>query len=190
MNLPKNKQLIIFDFDETLCTTQGLVKRINKKTSVEDFLTPGKYSAWRETGEYDKNPNIWDLDFSDFTGYPEKGSPILDTVSSLRDYLMDDSCIVALVTGRDELLGPRQWLSAHKLDISNMILMCSGDPNKRPCFESLINTLLPKSIIIYEDCPAYISQCEEVSAKYKIPCAGILIGDGNIRWDWKIKKGE
>ena len=101
--------------------------------------------------------------------------------------MLDDSYICALVTGRDELSGPREFLNNWYIDTNSMILLCSADPNKKPCFEGLINTLIPSAVTIYEDCSAYIIQCEAVCAKYKIPCASILVGDGSIRWDWRVK---
>jgi hypothetical protein len=185
MNLPKNKHLVIFDFDETLCSSFGLVRRKNYKTAVEDLLTPGEYSEWRESGEYDSDPTNWDLNFSDFTGYPEKGKAIIDTLCRLREYLKDDSYISAIVTGRDELAGPKKWLEKHSIRTEKLILMCSGDPNKRPCYESLINTFLPAVVTIYEDCTVYIEQCEEVCAKYEIPCASVLVDTSTICWGWR-----
>ena len=49
-----------------------------------------------------------------------------------------------------------------------MIIMCSGDPNKRMCYESVINTLQPEQITIYEDTQVYIDQCREVCKKYDV----------------------
>ncbi len=192
MNLPKNKNLVIFDFDETLCKTNGLIKRIKTThdgRTVEDFLTPGEYSSWRETGEYNLNPSHWDLDFKSFTGYPNEGTPISETFELLKSYLSQPSYVVALVTGRDELSGPYSFLADHDIAVDKMIFMCSGDPNKRMCFESLLNTLNPSSVLIYEDATAYIDQCREVCAKYNVPFDSRLIGDGKIRWDWKTIKG-
>ena len=73
-----------------------------------------------------------------------------------------------LVTGRDELSGPRAWLLAQGVDVDKMIIMCSGDPNKRMCYESVINTLQPEQITIYEDTQVYIDQCREVCKKYGV----------------------
>ena len=187
MHLPKNKHLVIFDFDETLCATNGKIQREDSRTGQTDFLTPGEYSSWREDGEYDLNPTRWTLNFSEFQGYPAKGEVIEQTFSKLRQYIEDPHYVVSLVTGRDELLGPHSFLRDNYINTENMILMCSGDPNKRMCYESLINTLNPHAITIYEDSVSYIKQCEEICAKYEIPCAGILIGDGSIRWDWRIQ---
>ena len=190
MNLPKNKNLIIFDFDETLCTTNGTVKRYNHTTEITDLITPGEYSGWRASGDYDNNPSNWDLDFSDFMGFPENGIPIKDTISILRERISEDDCLIALVTGRDELEGPKQFLQSSYINTDQMILLCSGNPDKKPCFEGLISTLEPKTVTIYEDCVEYIVQCEEVCAKYKIPCAAILVTNGEIDWNWRFINGD
>ncbi|OUU74673.1 MAG: hypothetical protein CBC29_05975 [Methylococcaceae bacterium TMED69] len=187
--IPKNKKLIIFDFDETLCKTNGLIKRVKhtENGEIEDFLTPGEYSIWRETGEYNLNPKQWDLDFKSFTGYPNEGEIIPETFALLRRYLeQPEIYIVALVTGRDELSGPYKFLEEKEIEVKKMIFLCSGDPNKRMCYESLFNTLHPSSVLVYEDAKAYITQCEEICLKYDIPFDFRLIGDGTIRWDWKL----
>ena len=187
MNLPKNKRLIIFDFDETLCKTNGLIKRINHDTGINDFLTPGEYSEWRDTGEYNLNPQSWGLDFKSFTGYPNEGERIKPTMEILGKALACHESVVALVTGRDELAGPKQWLEMCMIPTDQMILMCSGDPNKRMCYESLINTLSPSSVMIYEDGVSYIKQCSEVCTKYNIPMTARLVKDGQLKENWRIK---
>lgn len=190
MNLPKNKHLIIFDFDETLCKNNAKIPRKDNLKNLTDFITPGEYSKWRDTGEYDEDPSRWDLDFSEFTGFPRKGQPIEAAVSKLKQFLDDDSCLCTLVTGRDELSGPREFLNAIEVDTDKMILMCSGDPNKKPAFESLFNTLLPRSVTIYEDCPSYIAQCREVCSKYNLPFAAVLVKNEAFVYDWFSQSKE
>ena len=192
MELPKNKHLVIFDFDETLCKSNGRILRRYIPNDDIDFITPGEYSVWRETGEYELNPVEWELGFSAFTGYPEHGELITETAGKLYAYVKDPHYLVALVTGRDELEGPRNFITDNcgALVSDAMIFLCSGDPNKRMCYESLINTLTPHAITIYEDSKASIYQCEEVCAKYKIPCATVLVKDGEIVWGWRSTKGE
>ena len=183
MNLPKNKTLVIFDFDETLCKTNGLIrreKRIEKDAFTIDFMTAGEYSNWRETGEYDLNPTIWDLNFDEFTGYPKKGIVINKTFNILKKYVSSKNHVVSIVTGRDELAGPKKFLLDNNIDTNKMIFLCSGDPNKKPCYESLINTLEPSSIIIYEDAMPYINQCKEVAIKYKIGFSSFLIEQDKV----------
>jgi hypothetical protein len=187
MNLPKNKRLIIFDFDETLCKTNGLIGRTNHDTGTIDLLTPGEYSKWRASGEYCLNPQTWDLDFKSFTGYPNEGEIIKPTMQILGQTLLCQDSVVALVTGRDELAGPKQWLETCMISTDQMILMCSGDPNKRMCYESLINTLSPSSVAIYEDGASYIKQCYEVCTKYNVPMVAHLIKDGQLKKNWRIK---
>ena len=109
------------------------------------------------------------MDFSSFQGYPVYGTPIKGTLGLLKVLLTSEEDLCVIVTGRDELSGPRAWLMNHGVDVDKMILMCSGDPNKRMCYESVINTLQPNQITIYEDTSIYIEQCREVCTKYKVP---------------------
>ncbi len=181
----QNKHLVIFDFDETLCKTNGKVelRHNNLNTSEPTYLTPFEYAEFRELGGYDDK--IHELDFKDFIGYPKNGEPILPVLHQLFDVLKSESYIVALVTGRDELSGPKAWLNDNFVDTSKMILMCAGDPNKRMCYESLMNTYEPTSVTIYEDCKYYIAQCEEICAKYRVPCASVLVSKSEINWNWR-----
>jgi hypothetical protein len=181
----QNKHLVIFDFDETLCKTNGKITCTSiTQPSVEmKHLTPSEYSEFRESGDY--NEQTHKLDFKDFIGYPKNGEPILPVLTCIFDALKSEHYLVALVTGRDELSGPKAWLNDNFVDTSKMILLCSGDPNKRMCYESLVNTYEPTNVTIYEDCKYYIAQCEEVCAKYQIPCASVLVLDGEIKWNWR-----
>jgi len=181
----QNKHLVIFDFDETLCKTNGKVVVMTKLpvTNHKKYLTPFEYAEFRESGEYSET--IHELDFKDFIGYPQNGEPILPVMNKLFDALKSEQYIVALVTGRDELSGPKAWLNDNFVDTSKMILLCAGDPNKRMCYEGLINTYEPTNVTVYEDCKYYIAQCEEVCSKYQIPCASVLVVDGQIKWNWR-----
>jgi len=177
MSLPKNKILVIFDFDETLCKTNGLVYISDKLKNKVIAMSPGQYSDWRELDEYEQNPLRWDMDFSEFTGYPKKGIAIDEIIKKLIDYIETKNVIVAIVTGRDELLGPKSWLEKYigNENLNKVILMCSGDPNKRMCYESLINTLEPVRIKIYEDSIYCINQCKEVCQKYNLNLISTLV---------------
>ena len=173
--LPKNKNLVIFDFDHTLCKSNGVVYFTNKITGISDRLTAKEYINWRVSTDYTENPSAWDLDFTEFTGYPRNGIIINQVFSKLDKHLENPDTIVALVTGRDELAGPKRWLEDHGVDTTKMILICTGDPDKTPSYESLINTLEPISIVIYEDSRLHLLQCSEVCAKYNINLTMFLI---------------
>ena len=123
--LPKNKKLIIFDFDQTLCNSNALVRRVDLANGQEDFLSAGEYIDWRETGEYDSERPRWELDFKEFDGYPNKGERIKPTFKILEASLFDGNKIVAIVTGRDELAGPKQWLEMCMIPTDKMILICT-----------------------------------------------------------------
>ena len=169
LNLPKNKHVHIFDFDETLCKTNGKVSIIDNDEEIRFFLHPSDYPEWREERWVENYPGRFEMDFSEFTGYPTKGTAISGTLTLLKILLTSEEDLCVLVTGRDELSGPRAWLLNHEVDVDKMIILCSGDPNKRMCYESVINTLQPNQITIYEDTSIYIEQCREVCTKYKVP---------------------
>jgi len=175
----KNKRLVIFDFDETLCET-GAMAHVTKSGSFTKSLTPGEYSDWRETGEYDLDPTSWELDFSEFRGLPQKGKPISDTMLLMKHYISSPDHSVAIVTGRDELGGVKEWLQLQSVDLQNIILMCSGSPNKRYCYESLFNTLEPESVIIFEDGMPYISQCAEICNQHDLHLSSFLVKDQEV----------
>ena len=189
MKLPRRKHLVILDFDETLCQTNGVIRVRNVETDDTWDITPAEYVLWYES-EYQNQPSKFDLDFSEFQGFPEKGKPIEQTMNILRKYINDDVYVTCIVTGRDELSGPIQFLRGWGVPIEQMVFMCSGNPDKKSCYESLFNTFYPNSVTIYEDCKTHIHQCEVVCAKYKIPCASVLIEDGQINWSWKITQRE
>jgi len=178
LNLPKDKHVHIFDFDETLCKTNGKVRIRDNHQNLDFFLHPTDYSIWREEGWIENFPNRFDMDFQDFTGYPTKGVAIKGTLTLLKILLTSEEDLCVLVTGRDELSGPRAWLLNHEVDVDKMILMCSGDPNKKMCYESIINTLQPNQITIYEDAFVYIEQCRTTCTKY------------DVRFDFKHIKAD
>ena len=167
MNLPKDKVVHIFDFDETLCKTNAKIKITDHNQNLSFDMHPTDYPEWREEKWIERYPERFSMDFSNFQGYPVYGVPIKGTIRLLKVLLTSEEDLCVIVTGRDELSGPRAWLMNNGVDVDKMILMCSGDPNKRMCYESIINTLQPKKIIIYEDSQIYVDQCREVCLKYE-----------------------
>ena len=102
-------------------------------------------------------------------------------MNKLRIDLSAPDCQVALVTGRDDLIGPKEWLVQEGIDTNRMILMCSGNPNKKYCYESLMVNLEPITVELYEDGRVYVMQCIEICQKYDIPCDAYLITDEIIQ---------
>ncbi len=180
MNLSKNKRLVIYDFDHTLCFSDGVVKIISKETNeITGRLNAMEYTAYRETDMFD--PISQDFDFSDFQGLPKNGKPIEWSMNKLRQDIKDPDCNVALVTGRDDLLGPKKWLENQGIDTNKMILMCSGDPNKSFCYEALLINLDPSTVEIYEDGKVFAMQCVDICMKYEKPCDAYLITEEIIK---------
>ena len=125
------------------------------------------------------------MDFSEFSGYPHQGVPNEKVINDLRFYANKDQYIVALVTGRDNLSGPKQFMKDYYVPVNKMLLTCSGSPNKRNCFRSLIETFEPKHVTIYEDAVQYIDQCLEICNEYHVPFSGILVKGDNLIYDWR-----
>ncbi len=165
--MQNNKRLAIYDFDHTLCHSDGRVRLLNKKTKeVIKEITAAEYTEIQENGQWNENEE--EFDFDDFRGKPKNGRPIEWTMKMLRRDIADPKCIVSLITGRDELSGPKQWLKDNGIDTTQIFLMCSGNPDKRPCYESVINSWEPDFIELYEDGMVYIHQCIEVCNKYSV----------------------
>ena len=180
MILKKNKRLAIYDFDHTLCFSDGVVLVTDKSTNeVTNRLSAMEYTAYRESDLFD--PTTQDFDFSDFQAPPKNGKPIIWSMRKLRQDIKDPDCYVALVTGRDDLLHPKNWLDKQGIDTNQMILMCSGDPNKSFCYESLLINLDPSVVEIYEDGKVFAMQCIDVCLKYKKPCDAYLITEEIIQ---------
>ena len=179
-----DKHLVIFDFDETICRTNAKVKVENILRDSVIEMSPTEYSSWRSKKVYEKNPSEWKMDFSEFQGYPANGTPNEKVINHLRHYASNDQYIVALVTGRDNLKGPKQFMQEFYVPINKMLLMCSGDPNKRNCFRSLLNTFEPKHVTIYEDSIEYIHQCQEICCDNDVIFSGVLVVDGELKYDW------
>ena len=173
-NFRTNKSLAIYDFDHTLCHSKGLVHVRNRETDEVESMTAQEYTDFRN--ENDEEVMIkYDFDFSDFQGKPKQGVPITWTFNKLIRDLNDETCTVALVTGRDELKGPKEWLENQGIDTSKMILMCSGNPDKSFCYESLLINVKPNNVEIYEDGIPFVNQCIEVCTKYGITCEAYIV---------------
>lgn len=173
-NFRTNKSLAIYDFDHTLCHSLGLVKVRHRDTDEFFNLTAQEYTDFRNDNDSDVIMR-YDFDFDDFRGQPKSGVPITWTMNKLVRDLNDDTCTVALVTGRDELSGPTKWLQDHGIDTDKMILMCSGNPDKSFCYESLLMNVKPTSVEIYEDGMPYVNQCIEICQKHGITCEAYIV---------------
>lgn len=178
-----DKHLVIFDFDETLCKTNATITAVEKSTTNSFTIDSTKYADWRK--KYPDAHNDFDIDFSQFQRYPEKGELIEPIANKLKQYASNDNYIISLVTGRDNLAGPKQFLSDNYIPINKMFLMCSGDPNKKNCYRSLINTFEPEHVTIYEDSLVYIHQCFDVCARFKVHFSAVLVVDGKPIYDWR-----
>ena len=173
-NFRTNKALAIYDFDHTLCHSDGRVQVKDIQEERYFSMSAQEYTDFRNDNDSRVMSN-YEFDFSDFRGRPKTGRPITWTFNRLIRDINDDSCTVALVTGRDELVGPETWLQEHGIDTKQMILMCSGNPDKSFCYESLLMNVKPENVEIYEDGMPYVNQCIEVCQKYGVTCEAYIV---------------
>ena len=173
-NFRTNKALAIYDFDHTLCHSDGKVHVKHTETGSEFQLTAQEYTDFRNDSE-ESFIVQHEFNFDDFRGVPNNGTPITWTFNKLIRDIEDENCTVALVTGRDELNGPKKWLEDHGIDTGKMILMCSGNPNKSFCYESLLMNIQPENVEIYEDGMPFVQQCIEVCQRYGVTCEAYIV---------------
>ena len=57
MNLPKEKHVHIFDFDNTLCKSNGMVKIFDTEFGHDFYFTATEYSDWREERYVERFPD-------------------------------------------------------------------------------------------------------------------------------------
>jgi hypothetical protein len=187
----KNKTLAIYDFDNTLCFSDGVIRITDLHNETNFSMTLSEFDDWREKG-YWKQSNRFILNFDDFSCYPINGK-LHHSISRflIRD-LANKSTIPALVTGRSELSHPKQWLKDNDIRTEAMVLMCAGGPDKRPCYESLICTFEPSEVIIYEDSFEYIDQLKEVCKKYNLNMMAthILNKENSKVYNFKLMDGN
>ena len=167
--------LYIFDFDRTLCHCKGKVYITDTTTNECFTLTPTEYADWREEAHHENYPGRFELDFRDFDGYPTNGMPILDTFRRLKKALKSKRTTVAIVTGRGETKGPKDWLKDQGINVNKMVFLASNGPDKRPCYDSLFNTYTTKQVYIFEDAQCYIDQCLEMCEKHSLNLISYLI---------------
>ena len=91
------KNLVIFDFDDTLLKTTSRVT-MKKHTGEEQHLTPAEYAV------YDKHPED-QFDYSDFSKVVEP-KPIIGMVEKLKSELANRSHVVIL-TARGRAAAPK-----------------------------------------------------------------------------------
>ena len=117
-----NKDITIFDFDDTLVVTKSKIKVHNPKTGFSTELTPQEFNTFQ------KRPND-KMDFSDFQN-PNilKGGMIIEWVFNILKRTIAKGKPVGIITARDSADLIYDFLSHHGIKINPDYIFAINDP--------------------------------------------------------------
>jgi hypothetical protein len=118
-----NKDITIFDVDDTLVVTKSKIKVHNPKTGVSTELTPQEFNTFQQ------RPND-KMDFSDFQN-PNilKGGMIIEWVFNILKRTIAKGKPVGIITARDSADLIYDFLSHHGININPDYIFAINDPN-------------------------------------------------------------
>jgi len=118
-----NKDITIFDVDDTLVVTKSKIKVHNPKTGFSTELTPQEFNTFQ------RRPND-KMDFSDFQN-PNilKGGMIIEWVFNILKRTIAKGKPVGIITARDSADLIYDFLSHHGIKINPDYIFAINDPN-------------------------------------------------------------
>jgi len=118
-----NKDITIFDVDDTLVVTKSKIKVHNPKTGFSTELTPQEFNTFQQ------RPND-KMDFSDFQN-PNilKGGMIIEWVFNILKRTIAKGKPVGIITARDSADLIYDFLSHHGININPDYIFAINDPN-------------------------------------------------------------
>ena len=141
----ENKTLTIFDFDDTLFTTDAQVGIIKRGEGVR-YITPAEYAG------YSPDPDE-EIDFSQFQNYPLNPKPIEKTVAELRRAVLKNGIdSVFIVTARGESEPIEKVLENFGMPPVEIIAVASSNPEMKSDFvekEAISGEYT--SVVLFED---------------------------------------
>lgn len=161
------KSLYIFDFDNTLVTTDCRV--VVKRWKQEYFLSPSQYSEYNKE-KYDE------LDMSQFERLI-KPRIIVNIFKIFKNKVKDDKVHVMILTARAQVVWEeiREFLIKKKIDTTNIefIGLDSSDPYKKAeVIENKVRNNSFSELFFYDDCSRVRSAARKVlkmkPVRYKI----------------------
>jgi hypothetical protein len=144
--------LYIFDFDDTLATTNSQVRVVHSNGSVTRLDS-------RAFAMYEESPGE-ELDFSEFE--QASGKLILDTISAM-DHAINQSGIenVFIVTARSTTGPVREFLSSMGIKVP-AVIATTGSPGKAVWLANQLESNNYDVVFVYEDCRKNITMLEDV----------------------------
>lgn len=161
------KNLIMFDFDDTLAKTEECTLVRNKK----DDRIVNHLHGQSDYDNYELNEEKHYFDFDEFIGVSDYAEPIIPTINLMKKYIKDANCKVIILTARQQKSAPaiRKFLTKHQIDTKKVsVFGCNGSRNKADYLNKLIKRFnITESVLVFEDNLLNIS--DMISLEYEIP---------------------
>jgi hypothetical protein len=159
------RKLYIFDFDDTLVSSNALIKIIDPMGNEARVMTSEEY-ADRASPKHITDEEIslgFVEDFSDFEIYPPDAEVIKPNFSAFLDALNDESSDVYVITARGNPTPVEQFLSDNGASGFEVLAVGGADPSlKGRALVNIINTATEPygSVEVYEDSAANLQAME------------------------------
>ena len=161
------KNLIMFDFDDTLAKTEECTLVRDKETDriVNHLHGQSDYD------NYELNEKKHYFDFDEFLTVSDFAEPITPTMILLKKYIQDPNCKVIILTARQQESAPsiRKYLKKHNIDPKKVpVFGCNGSRNKADYLSKLLKRFnITERVLVFEDNLLNIS--DMISLEYDYP---------------------
>ena len=159
------RNLYIFDFDDTLVTSNALIKIVDTDGTLVREMTSEEY-ADRSNKKHitqEERSSGYIEDFADFEIYPPDGEPIVQNFSALLEAIADPTSDVYILTARGNPDPVYEFLSDHGAHGIEVLAVGGADPSLKS--RAVLN-LIDQSpegyglIEVYEDSAANLRAIE------------------------------
>ena len=161
------KNLIVFDFDDTLARTEEVTLVRDKETNrIIDHL-----HGQQEFDDYELNDKKHSFDFSEFLSVSNYAEPINATLDLMRDFMLNEDNKVIVLTARQEQSRQsiRDFLDRQGIDSERVSVFGSGGSKFKAAYlDKLIKRFnIKRTVKVFEDSLSNIS--DMISLEYKYP---------------------
>ena len=163
----KWKNLVVFDFDDTLAKTEEVTLVRDKKSGrVVDHL-----HGQQEYDDYELNDEEHEYDFSEFLTVSDYAVPINATLDLMRDFLLNKDNKVIVLTARqsESRQSIKRFLDRQGIESDRVsVFGTNGSAFKAAYLSKLIKRFnISKSVTVFEDSVKNIS--DMISLEYHYP---------------------
>jgi len=125
------RNLYIFDFDDTLVTSNALIKIVGPGGKLVREMTSEEYADRSNKKHITQEERTagYSEDFSDFEIYPPDGEPIRQNFSMLLEAISDPDSDVYIITARGNAAPVYQFLSDYGASGIEVLAVGGADPS-------------------------------------------------------------